>query len=106
LQGSGFQANEGPYVESTAAAIARAEADPDLARDDYEVRVLRIPALYFMGVWLKNERGGADVLIPLDPAPSGLEAGRTFTPEDVLSALAAPARARLAFDDVGEGPPA
>src|SRR5512134_1473723 len=38
--GSGFQANEGPYVESTAAAIERAEGDPELADDDYEVRLL------------------------------------------------------------------
>jgi hypothetical protein len=52
-------------VESTAAAIAQAESDPELARADYEIRVLRIPALYFIGLRLKNEQSELDVLIPL-----------------------------------------
>jgi hypothetical protein len=104
-KGAAFQANEGPYVEATAVAIARAEADPELANHDYEVRVLRIPALYFMGLWLKNEQGEADVLIPLDPAPAPLEAGRKYTPTEALSALAEPARERLEVDDVGDTPP-
>jgi hypothetical protein len=103
-KGSGFQANEGPYVESTAAAIAQAETDPDLANDDYEVRLLRIPALYVMALWLKNQQDETDVVIPLDPAPAPLEAGRKYSPAEVLSALLEPARARLAFDDVGETP--
>jgi hypothetical protein len=103
-EGPGFEANEGPYVESTAAAIARAEEDPELADGHYEVRVLRIPALYFMGIWLKNEQGGADVVIPLDPAPKGLEAGRKYAPEEMLPLLSDSARIRLAFDDVGDTP--
>lgn len=104
-KGSGFQANEGPYVESTAAAIEHAERDPDLADNDYEVRVLRIPALYVMALWLKNEQGGADVLIPLDPTPAPLEAGRKYAPAEIRSPLAEAARARLAFDDEDEPGP-
>jgi hypothetical protein len=104
-RGSGFQATEGPYVESTAAALERAEEDPDLDDDDYEIRVLRIPALYVMALWLKNEQGGTDVLIPLDPTPAPLEAGRKYAPAELLSALAEPARARLAFDDEDEPSP-
>jgi hypothetical protein len=100
--GAGFQTNEGPYVEATATAIARAEVDPQLANDDFEIRVLRIPALYFMGLWLKNDRGGADVVIPLDPAPAPLEAGRKYSPVEALSALAERARGRLAFNDVSD----
>jgi hypothetical protein len=104
-RGSGFQATEGPYVESTAAALERAEEDPDLDDDDYEIRLLRIPALYVMALWLKNEQGGTDVLIPLDPTPSPLEAGRKYAPAELLSALAEPARDRLAFDDEDEPSP-
>jgi hypothetical protein len=103
-RGTGFQATEGPYVEATAAAIERAEEDPDLD-DDYEIRVLRIPALYVMALWLKNERGGADVVIPLDPAPAPLEAERKYAPAELLSALAESARARLAIDDEDEPSP-
>jgi hypothetical protein len=96
---AGFQATEGPYVESTAAAIEQAEGDSDLAGGDYEVRVLRIPALYVMALWLKDERGVADVLIPLDPTPATLEAGRKYAPAELGSVLAEAARARLAFHD-------
>ena len=103
-KGAGFQASEGRYVASTAAAIEDAENDPDLA-DDYEVRVLRIPALYLMALWLKNEQGGADVLIPLEPTPAPLEAGRKYAPLEISSPLAEAARARLAFDDKDEPHP-
>jgi hypothetical protein len=101
-EGVAFQANEGPYVESTAAAIAQAEQDPDLAAGEYELRVLRIPALYLVAVWLKNEQGGSDVVIPLEPAPAPLEPWRKLTPAEFLSMLVEPARRRLQFDDVGE----
>jgi hypothetical protein len=104
-ESSRVQANEGPYVESTAAAIAQAEEDPELADGAYEVRVLRIPALYFMGIWLKNEQEGTDVVIPLTPAPAPLDALRKYTPDEVLTALREPARDRLAFDEVGGTPP-
>jgi hypothetical protein len=102
--GSHLQANEGPYVASTAATIARAEEDRELADGEYEVRMLRIPALYVMALWLKDEQGDKDVLIPLDPAPSPLEAGRRYPPEEMLDELAPLARERLPFDDVGGSP--
>jgi hypothetical protein len=58
-----------------------------------------------MALWLKNERGGADVLIPLDPTPAALEAGRKYAPAEIHPLLAEAARARLAFDDGDEPPP-
>jgi hypothetical protein len=97
--GTGFQLNEGPYVEATADAIEHAESDPDLAGDDYEVRLLRIPAVYFTGLWLRSEQPDADVVIPLDPAPAPLEGGRKYGASEILSALGELARARLAADD-------
>ena len=99
---SDFQANEGPFVSATAAAIASAEQDPRLAGGDYEVRLLRIPALYFMALWLKDNRGDGDVLIPLVPIPPPFDAGHTYPPGDVLSELAAEARKRRQDgDDIG-----
>jgi hypothetical protein len=101
--GSGFQANEGPYVAASAAAITQAEADPDLSTRDYELRLLRIPALYFVALWLKDDRDrDYDVLIPLDPVPAPFVAGRKYRPDEVLAQLAPMARERLQFDDVGQ----
>jgi hypothetical protein len=102
-EGAEFQATEGPYVGATASAIDRAEQDPELAKADYELRLLRLPALYFVGIWLKREgRGGDDVVIPLEPAPAGFVAGRSYAPGELLELLAERARIRLAFDDESE----
>ena len=96
----GFQASEGRLVESTATAIAQAEADPELGDASYEVRLLRIPALYFTAVWLKNDNGRTgDLVIPLNPAPTQFEAGRKYRAAEIVRPLAEGARARLASNN-------
>ncbi len=100
--GSGFQANEGRFVAATAAAIRRAEEDPELAEGRYELRLLRIPALYLMALWLSDDDGGADRVVPLAPAPKPLRPGASYAPDELLGLLREPARHRLELpDDVG-----
>lgn len=91
---------EGPFAEATARAIEQAEADPELANGDYELRELRVPGLYLMAVWLKDLSGDGDVVIPLDPAPAPLEAGRTYRLEELEPALQRMSRERLDFEEV------
>jgi hypothetical protein len=91
--------NRGPFVAATARARKAAAKLPSVRDANVEVRVLRIPALYVMALWLKHLDGGEDTVIPLDPAPDFLEAKRAYTEDEFLQALAAPARARLAFDN-------
>lgn len=100
--GAGFQANEGPFVAATARAVARAEQDPATATGDYEVRVLRLPALYFMALWLKSDGGRPDLVIPMDPAPAPFSAGKSVDVREVVSELANLARRRLEFDDIAD----
>jgi hypothetical protein len=57
----GLSANEGPFAEATARAISRVESWPEVADGDYELRVLRLPALYLMALWLKDESGDRDL---------------------------------------------
>lgn len=96
--GAGFASNEGPFVAATAAAIAHAENDPELADGAYELRVLRIPALYVMALWLRDDDGRGDVVIPMGPAPAPLEALRAYAPDELLSQLREPAAERLSSD--------
>jgi hypothetical protein len=89
------QINEGPYVAATEAAIVAAEALPQVQQGLYELRLLRIPALYVMALWLKDDKKKADLIIPLDPAPAPLQAGQIYSPQDFLALLVEPARSRL-----------
>lgn len=97
----GFTATEGPFVTGTARAIAVAEQDPATADGDYEVRVLRVPALYLMALWLSGGGHQADLVIPMDPAPEPFSGGEKVRPDELLGRLAELARRRLEFDDIG-----
>lgn len=80
--------NEGPFARSTLAAIRAVEADPALQAAGFELRLLRVSALHLVALWL--HAGGAaerDRLVPLDPAPSEVPAGRGYEPMDLLAAL-------------------
>jgi hypothetical protein len=80
------QFNTGPFVASTAAALATAEALPAARDRSYELRLLHVPALHTMALWLhRNEKD--DLLIPLNPAPGGIEPNRAYPADEVLRIL-------------------
>lgn len=87
--------NGGPYVTATASAIDRLEALPEVAAGDFELRLLKVPALHVVAAWLA---GGRSLVTPLAPAPSFLEAGRSYTEEEFAAALREPARRILAAE--------
>jgi hypothetical protein len=78
--------SEGPFVLSTHRALRQAHALPAL----YQPRLLSVPGLYMLALWLHDEWGpgaGEDLLIPLAPAPLGIAAHRPHRAEELLSAL-------------------
>ncbi|MEP7309189.1 MAG: hypothetical protein ABJA98_27105 [Acidobacteriota bacterium] len=83
--------NEGPFVASTAKAIEAAERLPEVEAGNYELAVLRVPALYVIALWLKG--AGAkppdDIFILLEPAPTGLTGGERLDVRDFNAALVA-----------------
>ncbi|MFT2016736.1 hypothetical protein ACMA1D_12955 [Streptomyces sp. 796.1] len=83
---------EGPYVTSTEQALRRADALPTA----YQPRLLSVPELYMLTLWLHRETadepaGGppapADLLVPLAPAPPGIAANRPHQVADLLPML-------------------
>ncbi|MFF3981729.1 hypothetical protein [Streptomyces sp. NPDC001828] len=87
------QLNYGPFVAGTAAAL-------DAAGDrsgDAEVRLLHVPAVHLIAVWLHAE--SADTLIPAAPAPSGVEAGRPYPASQLLALVAQFSPPTLTSDD-------
>ena len=98
-EGAGFMVTEGRFVAATARAIERAEGRDDIG--DAEVRLLRIPAIYLMALWLHDPDGGEDLVIPMEPAPAPLEVGRAYRPEELIEPLAELARPRLDGEALG-----
>jgi hypothetical protein len=72
---------EGPYLVSTELALRQAES----MTGDHQPRLLSVPELYMLTLWLHHDTevdagGGTlaptDVLVPLAPAPPGITAHR------------------------------
>ncbi|MFC3965390.1 hypothetical protein [Nocardia jiangsuensis] len=83
------QFTEGPFVLATDRALKVVRKLPQLAAAGFELRLLRIPALYVMALWLHSPI--SDILAPLDPTPIGKE-GKPVLAAQFLSELAELAR--------------
>jgi len=78
-------------VTWTAKAIEAAEHLPEVEAGNYELAVLRVPALYVIALWLKGTgaKPPDDIFIPLEPAPTGLTGGERVSARDFNAALVA-----------------
>ena len=80
--------NSGPFVQSTADALGRAEqiagATPG---ETLEPRLLHVPALHAMALWLHGGEDTADLVIPLSPAPPPVQPDRQYSVDEYLAAL-------------------
>jgi hypothetical protein len=79
--------NEGPFVASTAAAISMAKTDPQVSQRSYEQRLLHVPALYVMALWLHEESGAQDLLVPLGPFPFEVPVGEPLPAGELIARL-------------------
>ena len=70
------------YAEAINSTIALAETVPG----DYGLRMLRVPSVYLVAVWLHGGPAG-DLLFPVPPAPSMLRAHPMFTVAALTEAL-------------------
>lgn len=85
---------EGPYVSSSARAVRAAESLPGA----FQPRLLSLPAMYMLTLWLHADPaadpatggpGPDDLLVPLAPAPPGIAADRAIPAGELLSLLTA-----------------
>ena len=87
--------NFGPYVDATARTLAALANTPAVSAGAYEARLLRFSAISLMALWLKPDTGNADIIVPLDPAPPGLQAGQQYSAADFLRAIQPLAQKRV-----------
>ncbi|MEV0280354.1 hypothetical protein AB0I22_28710 [Streptomyces sp. NPDC050610] len=83
---------EGPYVASTERALRQAES----LTTAYQPRLLSVPELYMLTLWLHGDPvadasscrpAPGDLLVPLAPAPPGIAAHRPHRVADLLPVL-------------------
>jgi hypothetical protein len=89
--------NFGQFVETSSRAFDEAAKLEPVQHGVYEARLLRCSAVFLMAVWLKSENATQpDIIVPMAPAPSGLEADRPYDEPALLAAIAPLARMRTA----------
>ncbi|MFJ2112160.1 MULTISPECIES: hypothetical protein [unclassified Streptomyces] len=80
---------EGPYLAATERALRQAES----LSTAYQPRLLSVPELYMLTLWLHGDTGAdastgspaaADILVPLAPAPPGIAAHRPHRVAELL----------------------
>lgn len=89
--------DRGPFVESTSVATALAEGLESVQDRDYELRLLSVPSLYLVALWLHGEN---NLLLPLAPAPGGLDSAQPYTEEQLFGAVRELIERRTSFADV------
>jgi hypothetical protein len=85
----------GPFVGGTVRAVAVAERLKEVRESDYELRLLNIPGLYVVALWL---HGRGDIFIPLRPAPSGVKPYSVYSAEGLTEALRESAERRASTE--------
>lgn len=78
--------SQGPFAASTYRALAQAQALPGR----HQPRLLSVPGLYMLALWLHDDADAGhsgDLLVPLAPAPPGIAAHRLHRAADLLPAL-------------------
>jgi hypothetical protein len=88
--------NEGPFVLATVRAIEAAEQLEEVQKGRFELRLLSIPGVYLMALWLHNLDAGTDLLMPLAPSPENLRSNSPYIVDELLEALVEPGRRILA----------
>jgi hypothetical protein len=91
--------NEGGFVASSASAIRAVREAPEVEQGGFELRLLNVPGLYVLALWLHGAPGKGDLLVPLAPSPVETTAGRPVPAAILLKELADKAQAPIAAAD-------
>lgn len=84
-------------------ALADAQGDPRVKADDFEARLLRVPALKLLAVWL-HTIGTEDLFVPLGPTAVDAAPGRLYDANDFQSRLRDAASRTLLLYEQAERP--
>ena len=86
--------NLGPMANATLDALTQLEQDTAVRANDYELRLLKIPSMHLVAVWLHHSQR-EDLVFPIAPTPAAVAAHRRYTESELLAALAPEAQRLL-----------
>lgn len=95
--------NQGPFVGQMLEVLRRTGRDPKVSQGDFEPRMLRVPALYIVALWLKERSPWRDILIPLEPSHPALTPGLSYTVAEFEAALRRAAEEQRSAAPAGSG---
>ncbi|HSS22245.1 MAG TPA: hypothetical protein VLL54_19395 [Pyrinomonadaceae bacterium] len=87
--------SHGPFAQSTVEGIRYAEGLPEVVSNEYELRLLDVPSVYVVSLWL---HGKNDRLIPLPPTNQTLKPYEAYSEAEMTAALQPEAIHRLQFE--------
>lgn len=90
-----LQLNEGPFVGGTVETIRLVEDLDEVKQRDFELRLLKVVALYTVALWLQ---GDDDILVPMAQCHPALESGGRYSGVEFVERLREPAQQQAAFD--------
>ena len=73
------------FANETLEALRKAEQLPQVKKQDYELRFLNIPAVYFCAVWLHEKSD--DIIIPLPPTFGRMNAYQPYSESQIIKLL-------------------
>jgi len=88
--------HHGKSAQYTLDALHSAESLPAVAKTEFELRFLQVPALCFFAIWLHAP--SADILIPTTDGVKSLKQGKPYSEHDVLTILEPRARQAIDFN--------
>lgn len=100
-----LELNEGPFVRATERTVEDVSRLQDVADAAYELRLLKIPAVYVIALWLHAGEGGSDIFVPIGDTPPEVVSGRPYGGDELFSSLGEQARRQLEFDSTPGRPP-
>lgn len=95
--------NESRFVASSASAIRAVREIPEVEQGGFELRLLNVPGLYVLALWLHDAQRDGDLLVPLAPSPVETPAGRPVAAAVLLKELADKAKGPLEAADRSGG---
>jgi hypothetical protein len=73
------------FAKQTLAAICESGKSKRVQKQDYELRFLDAPAVYFISVWLHSKSD--DIIVPLPPTYGEIEAYHLYNESDIIDLL-------------------